>query len=394
MTYQSLLQENLTSSIVAASPITLNERSNRIVNLRERMAEEQIDGTLIVAGTNLFYLMGIPWQATERMVGVLITADSIQVICPKFEDTAMYAVCKMNVEYCFWEEHERPWERLAQLCKTQGIRNLAIDPATPLWLFDRIRSCCTNGLLISAETLINPMRAQKSAAELALLQQAKSITLEVHKLTFAHIRPGMRTSEVKSFIDEAHRQLGADNGSYFCAVQFGEGTSHPHGVPGDPILQENQLVLIDTGCRVDGYHSDITRTYALDKVSHEIEDIWHIEKEAQIAAFKEARPGIPCSTIDSVARQVLSRHGLGPEYQLPGLPHRTGHGIGLEIHEGPYLVAGDDTPLAPGMCFSNEPMIVVPNQFGVRLEDHFYITPTGAKWFTEPQNSLYQPFVI
>ena len=158
------------------------------------------------------------------------------------------------------------------------------------------------------------------------------------------------------------------------------------------LLQEHQLILIDTGCQVDGYHSDITRTYALDSVSMAIEETWAIEKEAQVAAFNAARPGVPCSQVDKVARQILEHYGLGPDYKLPGLPHRTGHGIGLEIHEGPYLVANDKTLLAPGMCFSNEPMIVVPNQYGVRLEDHFYITEDGAAWFTEPQHSLYKPF--
>ena len=392
MTYQTLNQENLTSTIEAATPISLEERLMRVEKLRALMNEAGIDATLLVAGTNLFYYLGIPWQSTERMVAALIAPDEIVIFCPKFEDTALFAVSHLPTEYCFWEEHQRPWEMLGEHAQKTGIRNLAIDPDCPLWLYDRIRSSHVKGLLVSAEVQINTMRACKSATELALLQQAKNITLEVHRLAHAHIRPGMRTSEIKRFIDEAHRQLGADNGSYFCAVQFGEGTSHPHGVPGDPQLQPNQLILIDTGCKVDGYHSDITRTYALDKVSDAIEDTWQIEKEAQIAAFNTAVPGTPCSQVDMAAREVLNKHGLGPDYQLPGLPHRTGHGIGLAIHEGPYLVAGDNTLLAPGMCFSNEPMIVVPNQYGVRLEDHFYITSTGAKWFTEPQKSLYQPF--
>jgi Xaa-Pro dipeptidase len=143
---------------------------------------------------------------------------------------------------------------------------------------------------------------------------------------------------------------------------------------------------------VGGYHSDITRTYALDKQDSKVEALWDLEKEAQAAALDAAQLGSPCGSVDNVARSVLERHGLGPDYQLPGLPHRTGHGIGLDIHEGPYLVRGDDTPLAEGMCFSNEPMIVIPGQFGIRLEDHFYMTDQGPKWFTEPQQSLYQPF--
>ena len=392
MTYQVLRQENLTSSIKTATRISVKERLERISRLRALMLESGIDGTLLVAGNNLRYYLGIPWQATERMVAALITHSEILVICPKFEDTALYAVSHLPTDFCFWEEHELPWELLASHVAKGNVATLALDPECPFWLFDRIRTSHANGLLVSAEKMIHFMRARKSDNELALLQQAKSITLEVHKLVYAHLKPGMRTSEIKKFIDEAHRQLGADNGSYFCAVQFAEGTSHPHGVPGDPILEANQLILIDTGCEVDGYHSDITRTYALDKVSAQIEDIWNIEKQAQISAFEAAAPGVPCSVVDATAREVLCRYNLGPDYTLPGLPHRTGHGIGLDIHEGPYLVKGDETILARGMCFSNEPMIVVPDQFGVRLEDHFYITDTAARWFTEPQKSLYSPF--
>lgn len=152
------------------------------------------------------------------------------------------------------------------------------------------------------------------------------------------------------------------------------------------------MVLVDTGCTIEGYHSDITRTYAFGQVSDEIRRIWDIEKEAQQAAFDACRPGEPCEAVDYAARAVLEKAGLGPDYNLPGLPHRTGHGIGLSIHEPAYLVRGDRTPLEPGMCFSNEPMIVVPQKFGVRLEDHMFVTETGAQWFTTPQVSIDRPF--
>jgi Xaa-Pro dipeptidase len=151
-------------------------------------------------------------------------------------------------------------------------------------------------------------------------------------------------------------------------------------------------VLIDTGCQVQGYNSDITRTYVFGDPTPEQRRVWEAEKRAQAAAFAAVKPGVPCEEIDSVARAVLAEAGFGPNYELPGLPHRTGHGIGLSIHEAPYLVRGDKTPLQPGMCFSNEPMIVIPDRFGVRLEDHFHVTPTGAAWFTEPQPSLDEPF--
>ena len=163
-------------------------------------------------------------------------------------------------------------------------------------------------------------------------------------------------------------------------------------LPGEQHLQEGDMVLIDTGCRVQAYHSDITRSYVFGTPSAEQRRIWDLEHEAQAAAFDAARPGEPCQVVDDAARAVLAKAGLGPDYQLPGLPHRTGHGIGLAIHEAPYLVRGERTALAPGMCFSNEPMIVLPDQFGVRLEDHFHMTGTGAAWFTRPSPSIDAPF--
>ncbi|WP_336605059.1 Xaa-Pro peptidase family protein [Phenylobacterium aquaticum] len=232
----------------------------------------------------------------------------------------------------------------------------------------------------------------KSPAELALMAQAKAMTLEVHRRAAAILREGISTADVRRFIDQAHRALGADDGSSFCAVQFGVASAYPHGLPGEQALRSGDLVLIDTGCRVQGYNSDITRTYIFGTPTAEHRRIWDIEKRAQAAAFAAVKPGVPCEQIDAVARAVLAAESLGPDYALPGLPHRTGHGIGLSIHEAPYLVRGDKTPLAPGMCFSNEPMIVIPDQFGIRLEDHFHVTETGAAWFTEPQLDLEAPF--
>ena len=213
--------------------------------------------------------------------------------------------------------------------------------------------------------------------------QAEQMTLEVQRRAARVLAPGIRASEVVRFIDQAHKAIGSA-GSTFCIVQFGASTAFPHGLPQDDELHEGDMVLIDTGCAVQGYNSDITRSYVFGKADAEQRRIWEIEAEAQRAAFDAARPGVLCEDIDSAARAVLERHGLGPDYRLPGLPHRTGHGIGLSVHEAPYLVRGDRTALRPGMCFSNEPMIVVPGRFGVRLEDHFHVTEDGAAWFTEP----------
>lgn len=368
------------------------EREERIKKLREDMRIRGTDATLLTAGSNLRYFAGTPWGQTERLVGLIVSAQHAVVVCPKFEDSALAPVLQIDAECQYWEEDEDPNALVAKITADIGAKTLAIDPNAPFWLYDRIRNAVPDVKLCNAEPMTVALRARKSTAELALLREAKQMTLAVHRHTARILHEGIRASEVRSFIDSAHRAIGADAGSTFCAVQFGEGTAHPHGVPGDPALSDGDLVLIDTGCSVDGYQSDITRSYAFGSPNDEVQRIWNIEKEAQQAAFEAAKPGVACSDVDRAARRVLEAYQLGPDYQLPGLPHRTGHGIGLDIHEGPYLVRSDKTPLAAGMCFSNEPMIVMPGAFGVRLEDHFYMNDEGAVWFTEPQHSYTDPF--
>lgn len=372
------------------------ERKQRLDRLRQSMPASGIDALLITPGSNMRYFFGEAFYESERFVGVLISAQSLIFICPKFEESAIRAKFPMASEMAFWEEHESPFALIASLLAEQGCRRCSLDPECSYGhaarLVDALGQLHQPILCGSAAAIIAPLRATKSRQEIDLMIAAMQLTRSVHQTIFEWIRPGMKASEVIAEIDRLHRAGGADRGNSFCAVQFGEATSHPHGVPGDPELQDGELILIDTGCTIDGYNSDITRTYALSALDSGIEKLWAVEKEAQQAAFDAAAIGTPCEEVDQAARDVLISHGLGPGYDLPGLPHRTGHGIGLDIHEGPYLVKGDRTPLAAGMCFSNEPMIVVPGRFGIRLEDHFYMTDSGPKWFTEPQQDLYQPF--
>jgi Xaa-Pro dipeptidase len=269
---------------------------------------------------------------------------------------------------------------------------LAIDDQVALFVYLGLRRAFGDARLADAGPLIHRLRRCKSASEIALMAHAKAITLEVQRQAWENLATGMRMSDVMRFIDERHRSLGAEGGSSFCLVSFGTDTTLPHGGDVDRALCENDIVLIDTGCRIDGYNSDITRTYVHGEPTARMRDIWALEKEAQAAAFAAAQLGAPCESVDAAARGLLERAGFGPAYRLPGLPHRTGHGIGLDVHEAPNLVRGDATPLAPGMCFSNEPMIVLPGAFGVRLEDHFYMTENGPAWFTPPSHSLDEPF--
>jgi Xaa-Pro dipeptidase len=375
-----------------APAITLAERQARIERARAAMVDAGADALLVGAGLSLSYFTGIGWGMIERLVAMVLTPrGKPYIVCPAFEQGSLEAILSLDVDLRLWEEHESPSALVAAILREAGATRLAIDPALPFGMAERVRLAAPSASVLDATPIIDGCRAIKSEPELALMRQAKRMTLEVQRRAARVLAPGIRASAVRGFIDAAHKAIGSA-GSTFCIVQFGASTAFPHGLPQDDELREGDMVLIDTGCAVEGYNSDITRSYVFGKADDEQRRIWEIEAEAQRAAFDAVRPGVPCAAIDAVARAVLERHGLGPDYRLPGLPHRTGHGIGLSIHEGPYLVRGDETPLQPGMCFSNEPMIVVPGRFGVRLEDHFHVTDHGARWFTEPSRAIDEPF--
>ncbi|MEG3169321.1 Xaa-Pro peptidase family protein [Sphingomonas sp. LB3N6] len=385
----SSIADELATIVPWADPaprITSTERTTRLDKARALTEAAGADALLIGAGASLRYFAGIPWGPTERLVALLLPVKGQPIlICPRFEQRSLDAAVEIDADLRLWEEDESPYALVADAVGGK----LLLEPQLPYGMATGLAS--TGLELGDGASVIDACRMIKSPAEIALLAQAKAMTLDVQRRAARILQPGIAASTVIRFIDEAHRAIGS-SGSYFCAVQFGRATAFPHGIPGDQLLEEDQLVLIDTGCQVEGYHSDITRTYAFGNVGDEARAIWDIEHEAQAAAFAAVQPGIPCEAIDTAARVVLEKAGLGPDYRLPGLPHRTGHGIGLSIHEPAYLVRGDRTPLAPGMCFSNEPMIVVPDRFGIRLEDHFHVTETGAAWFTEPQPSIDRPF--
>ncbi|MBU1377001.1 MAG: Xaa-Pro peptidase family protein [Alphaproteobacteria bacterium] len=374
------------------NPAPAISRDERLARIAKAQGLMTTDAMIIGAGASLRYFAGVGWNATERLVAMVLPKTGEPVmICPRFEEGSLVASLGIAAPLRLWEEHESPYVLTAQVLAEWGARSLAIDPALDFAMFDALRLAAPDVSMPNAAPVVDGCRMIKSAAELALMSQAKAMTLEVHKRAARILAPGVTTGEVRRFIDQAHRALGADDGSSFCAVQFGQASAYPHGLPGEQQLADDELVLIDTGCRVQGYNSDITRTYVYGQATQDQLRVWDIEKKAQAAAFAAVKPGVACEEIDAVARRVLAAEGFSPDYDLPGLPHRTGHGIGLSIHEAPYLVRGDKTPLQPGMCFSNEPMIVIEGEFGVRLEDHFHVTETGAAWFTPPQPAIDKP---
>ncbi len=378
------------TSITSTLRISDEERQARLTRLRSAIEEADLGGMLLGPTESLRYFTGLVWHASERLLGALVTPKGLYYIVPGFEQSRVESLPHLPGEICVWQEEESSAALVASLLGAG--ETLAVDDAVALFVYHALARTLGAGRLVDGGPMIRSQRLRKSPAEIAIIQYAMNLTLDVHKRAHSILKPGIRASEVVRFIDDEHRARGAEGGSTFCIVSFGKATSLPHGADGDQVLKSGDVVLVDTGCRIDGYHSDLTRTYMLDEPTEEFTRIWTMEREAQQAVFDAAKVGAPCESLDDAARAVLTRHGLGPDYRLPGLPHRAGHGLGLEIHEEPFIVRGNRTLLAEGMCFSNEPMIVVPDRFGVRLEDHIHMTASGPEWFTLPARGPAEPF--
>jgi len=371
-------------------PISKSEFQARITKAQDLMAQQDLDAIYLNAGSNIFYFTGLRWNGSERMVGAfLFPKGPPQFIAPVFEIGTLEQFMVIKGPVHGWEEHESPYPLLSSLLKKGRV---GIDESTPFFISDGLAKANPTITFESATPITRTCRQQKSPHELALMKRAKEMTLQVHKATAAILYEGITSAKVGDFLDEAHRKVGAPKGSYFKIVLFGPDSSYPHGVKVHKPLEKGDMVLIDTGCQCHDYISDMTRSYVFGEPNAEQRRVWDAEKRAQLAAFKAAKIGVRCGDADLAARASLEADGFGPGYKTPGLPHRTGHGIGLDIHEWPYLNWGDDTPLAPGMCFSSEPMICKYGEFGVRLEDHFYMTENGPEWFTEPSHSIDNPF--
>ena len=387
---------DMTGAMIA---IGKDEHLQRIARAQAFMRERGIAAIYLNAGTNMSYFTGTKWYASERMVGAILPAHgALEYIAPAFEESTVKDFMLVEGKVNCWEEHESPYQLFIDALGRMGIAPDAAAPprigiceSAAFFIADGIRPLAAGYTLENAGPVTAHCRSRKSNAEIALMQRVKDMTLKVHKAAAAILHEGITTTEVADFIARAHRKVGAP-GSYFCIVLFGEATAYPHGVSYVQTLKQGDVVLIDTGCQVKGYISDITRTYVFGEITERQRFVWNAEKAAQQAAFEAAQLGVPCREVDAAARKTLETNGFGPGNKLPGLPHRTGHGIGMDIHEWPYLVGSDSTPLDVGMCFSNEPMICIPGEFGIRHEDHFYMSESGPKWFTEPAHTIDDPF--
>jgi len=377
----------------APQPIPIADLHARVAKAQQLMQAQGIDALYLDTSTNLRYFTGMALHLTERLHGAVIPARGpLTYLSPAFEAPKTQEVMRLPGPIHTWEEHEDPTALVIDTLGALGLPGgtLAIDPLTPFFTVDGLRRAGNAFSLANAAPVTAACRMVKSAHEIALMQHANSVTLAVQQAAARALAPGMETTEVQAFLDAAHRRMGAQPGSR--AVQFGEATAYPHGVPYPQVLQDGDMVLIDTGCFVHGYRSDITRSYVFGIPTPRQRQIWNLEQRAQQAGFDAATPGAPCEAVDAAARSTIHAGGFGRGYETPGLPHRTGHGIGMDVHEESYMVRGNRTPLVPGMCFSIEPTICIYGEFGVRLEDIAYMTTTGPNWFTQPCPSVDDPF--
>ena len=374
------------------SPITVEERRQRIEKARKLMVAGGLDAVYLEAGSSLFYFTGVRWWPSERMLAAVIPAKGeIAYVCPAFEEARLRELLVGGDDVRTWQEHESPYALVAGILADRGIAGgrIGIEETVRFFLFDGIGKEAPQAKLVGADAVTVGCRALKSPAEIALMQRAMDITVEAYKVCISLLAEGISQEEFAANAAAAHKALGVQGG---IGVQFGQGTAFPHGSREATCLKAGDVVLMDGGCTVEGYHSDISRTIVFGEPTRRQRDVWALEKRAQAAAFAAAQVGAACEDVDAAARKVITDAGFGPDYQVPGLPHRTGHGIGLDVHEWHHLVRGNRTPLAPGMCFTNEPMIAIYGEFGVRLEDCMYLTEDGPRFFTQPSPSIERPF--
>ncbi len=389
----------LSSRRAQAIPISLAEREQRLERARQLMAQHQIGALVICTGTSLRYFTGLRWGQSERFFAwVLPMRAAPFVICPVFEEPrvrermenkppSLPAAAQTRVYT--WNEDESPYLLLGRALKDAGVATgrIGLEERTQFAFADGIAQALPAISVVNGTPATAGCRSRKSPAELALMQLANSITLSVYEAAYKSLKPGMTNRQVSAMIGAAYEQVGFA-GDASCEV--GPNSAVPHGTLQPQVIRESEIILLDDGCSVEGYQSDISRSFVLGRATDKQKQVFDIVHRAQAAALAAARPGIPCAAIDAAGRKVLIDAGYGPGYKY--LTHRLGHGIGMDGHEWPYLVGGNAAPLAAGMCFSDEPGIYLPGEFGIRLEDDWHVTEDGGKLFTPQSPSLEAPF--
>jgi Xaa-Pro dipeptidase len=375
-------------------PISVSEREARVAKAQRLLSEQKMAALVLDCGTSLEYFTGIRWWPSERtMVAIIPAKGEVKYVCPGFEEARLREQICLGKEVFPWQEDENPYRLITSVLKESGVFSgmIAIEERVRFFIMDGIRKEAPHLNFVSGDPVTIPCRMIKSAAELKLMQKANDITLAAMKYSVGRLKEGMSQADLSSLIMTAQNELGGN--ADFALCLFGKSSAFPHGTQQPALLKKGDIILMDCGCLVHGYNSDITRTIVFGaEPTKRQEEIWNLEKQAQAAGFAGAKIGATCEAVDAAARKVITDAGFGPGYQLPGLPHRTGHGIGMDGHEWGNMVKGNKQLLQPGMCFSIEPTISIIGEFGVRLEDCVYMSEEGPTWFSQLSKSIREPF--
>jgi Xaa-Pro dipeptidase len=382
----------LKSMTAEAKPISVDERRARIAKVQTLMLERKVAALLVEPGSTLDYFTGIQWRRSERITLAVIPArGDVLVVTPAFEEPSVRETLQVGGDVRPWNEHENPIERIVQGLRDRGVASgvVAVESTTRFFIVDGIRQASNTYEVVSADPLVRACRLIKSPAELALMQTANDVTLEALRTVHAKVERGMNSADIAALMDRLTVSLGGS--PEFSLVLLNEASAYPHGSLQPQAVREGSIILMDCGCTVHGYQSDMSRTWVFGQANARQRKVWNTVKRGQEIALETAKIGVAAGSIDDAVRAYYEREGWGPGYKLPGLSHRTGHGIGLDGHEPAYLVHGDATALQAGMCFSDEPGLYIPGAFGIRLEDCWVMTGSGPKPFTPLAKSLDEP---
>ncbi|HET6935908.1 MAG TPA: Xaa-Pro peptidase family protein [Candidatus Angelobacter sp.] len=387
----------LKSRKAEAKPITADERQQRLEHARQLMGKNKLDAIMMTGGTSLVYFSGIRWWLSERLFTMIVPAKGAPFyVCPAFEEDRAREQIGMgmghnNAEVRIWQEDESPYQRVAEGLKDRGLSSgrLGVEETVRYVFVEGVSKAAPSLHITSATPVTAGCRMIKSEHELQLMKLANEVTLAAYEAAYLSTKEGMTQHDFEAMVAAAHMQQGFQGGA---SIQVGEYSALPHGSAKPQVIKEGTILLMDGGCTAEGYASDISRTVVLGKPTDKMKAVFEIVHRAQAVALATAKPGVQAQAVDAAARKVISDAGYGPDYKY--FTHRVGHGIGMDGHEWPYLVRGDTLPLAPGMCFSDEPGIYIRGEFGVRLEDDMHITENGAELFTGPSKSLEEPFKI
>ncbi|MCT8000473.1 Xaa-Pro peptidase family protein [Sphingomonas sanguinis] len=375
-----------------AVPIGPEERARRLARAQGLMKANGIGAILIEPGSTMVYFTGVRWGRSERLTAAILPVEGEPcIVTPFFEEPSVRETLAVPAEVRVWQEDQNPLAIVAGYLRDRKLANrpVGIEETARFFAFDGLQKALPGVRLVSANPVVRGCRMVKTPAEIALMQMATDVTMAAYRWLHPRVEPGMTGTEIGALMSAATRKLGGS--PEFSMALIGEASAYPHGSKQVHRVADGQVILMDCGCTVQGYQSDVSRSWVHGTATTEQRKVWDTVARGQQVARAAARIGVAAGSIDDAVRRFYTAQGYGPDYRLPGLSHRTGHGIGMDGHEPVNLVRGEATPLAPGMCFSNEPGLYLPGRFGIRIEDCFHMAEAGPVWFSTPPRSIEAP---